>query len=184
MGAGTLIRATRRWWRLLAIPAAFAVLEFAIIPLSVAAHVANAPATNVRSATPASHGVACRQVAFRTADNVLLSGWYIPARNGAAVVLLRCPGRRSLHPRRRGGRCYRAVGSGHRLAPGHASRLDRPDHDLGDHRRGERAYRYPAAAGSLEACMAEVSHSPAASERQPCPARSLRRTASSPASKM
>ena len=36
----------------------------------------------------ASYGLAYRDVAFRAADGVGLSAWYLPARNGAAVVLL------------------------------------------------------------------------------------------------
>ena len=34
------------------------------------------------------HGLAYEDVTFSTADGVALSGWYVPSRNGAAVVLL------------------------------------------------------------------------------------------------
>ena len=45
-----------------------------------------------RSAVPENHlGVAYEHVSFRTADGLRLRGWYIPSRNGAAVVAF--PGR-------------------------------------------------------------------------------------------
>jgi dipeptidyl aminopeptidase/acylaminoacyl peptidase len=49
-------------------------------------------ATNVPrpaiGATPGSRGLAYSSVTVRTADEVELAGWYLPSRNGAAVVLL------------------------------------------------------------------------------------------------
>ncbi|HET8756671.1 MAG TPA: alpha/beta fold hydrolase [Solirubrobacteraceae bacterium] len=45
-----------------------------------------------RSVVPANHlGVAHENVSFRTADALRLRGWYIPSRNGAAVIAF--PGR-------------------------------------------------------------------------------------------
>jgi dienelactone hydrolase len=45
-----------------------------------------------RSVVPANHlGVAHESVSFRTADALRLRGWYIPSRNGAAVIAF--PGR-------------------------------------------------------------------------------------------
>jgi uncharacterized protein len=45
-----------------------------------------------RSVVPANHlGVAYEDVAFPTADGLTLHGWYIPSRNGAAVIAF--PGR-------------------------------------------------------------------------------------------
>jgi uncharacterized protein len=38
--------------------------------------------------TPADDGVAYQVVSFRAPDGFSLSGWYIPSRNGAAVILL------------------------------------------------------------------------------------------------
>ena len=38
-------------------------------------------------ATPADRGLAYEEVAFTTADGLTLRGWYVPSRNGAAVVL-------------------------------------------------------------------------------------------------
>ena len=87
-GAAALVRAVPGWWRLLAVPAAIALLWFVLYPLTMAVYATNLPPGPLGSATPASYGLAYQNVAFRTADGVPLSGWYIPARNGAAVVVL------------------------------------------------------------------------------------------------
>ena len=87
-GAVMLVRATPGWWRLLAIPVALALLWFVLFPLTVAVFATNRPPGALGTATPASYGLAYRNVAFRTADGVRLSAWYIPPRNGAAVLLL------------------------------------------------------------------------------------------------
>jgi uncharacterized protein len=87
-GAAALIRATPGWWRLLAIPAALALLQFVLMPLTYAFHATNRPPGALGTGTPAQYGLTYQNVAFRTADGVRLSAWYIPARNGAAVVLL------------------------------------------------------------------------------------------------
>jgi uncharacterized protein len=87
-GAAMLVRAMPGWWRLLALPAALALLWFVLFPLTMAVFATNRPPGALGSATPASYGLAYRHVAFRTADGVRLSAWYIPPRNGAAVLLL------------------------------------------------------------------------------------------------
>src|SRR5512146_1022962 len=87
-GAVMLVRAVPGWWRLLAIPAALALLWFVLFPLTVAVFATNRPPGELGTATPASYGLAYRNVAFRTADGIRLSAWYIPPRNGAAVLLL------------------------------------------------------------------------------------------------
>jgi hypothetical protein len=87
-GAALLIRALPGWWRLLALPAVVAVLWFVLLPLTVAVYAVNLPPGPLGSATPAGYGLSYRNVAFRTADGVRLSAWYLPPRNGAAVVLL------------------------------------------------------------------------------------------------
>jgi uncharacterized protein len=76
------------WWRLLAIPAALALLWFVAYPVTAAVFATNRPPGALGLATPASYGRAYRNVAFRTADGVRLSAWYLPPRNGAAVLLL------------------------------------------------------------------------------------------------
>jgi uncharacterized protein len=87
-GVVGLVRATPGWWRLLAAPAALALLEFVLLPLTVAVNATSRPPGPLGAATPAHNGFAYQDVAFSTADGVRLSAWYIPARNGAAVVLL------------------------------------------------------------------------------------------------
>jgi len=59
-----------------------------LLPLTVAVNATSRPPGPLGAATPASYGLAYHDVAFSTADGVRLSAWYIPARNGAAVVLL------------------------------------------------------------------------------------------------
>jgi pimeloyl-ACP methyl ester carboxylesterase len=87
---GTVItlRAVRPWWRIPVVvgllAASYAVLF--IVGVSVAA--TNVPRTAVGHETPGSHGLAYEDVRFSTADRVELSGWYLPTRNGAAVVLM------------------------------------------------------------------------------------------------
>ena len=87
-GAAALVRAIPGWWRLLAVPAAIAILWFVLWPLTEAVNATNRPPGPLGSATPAQYGLTYHDVAFRTADGVRLSAWYIPPRNGAAVVLL------------------------------------------------------------------------------------------------
>lgn len=87
-GAVDLIRATPRWWRLLAIPAVLALIWFVLLPLAMAVYATNRAPEPLGSGSPARYGLSYRDVAFRTAAGIRLSGWYIPARNGAAVLLL------------------------------------------------------------------------------------------------
>jgi dienelactone hydrolase len=90
LGWGTvaLVRAIPGWWRLLAVPVALALAQFVLLPLTMAVNATNRPPGPLGAGTPASYGLAYQDVAFRAADGVRLSAWYIPARNGAAVVLL------------------------------------------------------------------------------------------------
>ncbi len=87
-GAVTLVRAIPGWWRLLAIPAAWVLFEFVLFPLTAAVNTTNRPPGPLGAATPASYGLIYHDVAFRTADGVRLSAWYIPPRNGAAALVL------------------------------------------------------------------------------------------------
>jgi uncharacterized protein len=87
-GTVALVRAIPRWWRLLAIPAALSLLWFVLYPLTMAVIATNRPPGSLGPTTPAKYGLTYHSVAFRTADGVRLSAWYIPARNRAAVVLL------------------------------------------------------------------------------------------------
>jgi dienelactone hydrolase len=87
-GAAALVRAVPGWWRLLAIPAVWVLLEFVLFPLTMAVVATNQPPGSLGSATPAAYGLTYRNVGFRTADGVRLSAWYVPPRNGAAVLAL------------------------------------------------------------------------------------------------
>ena len=87
-GGVALTRALPGWWRLLALPAGLAVALFVLVPLIFAVNVTNRPAAPLESATPASTGLPYRDVTIHTSDGVRLSAWYIPSRNGAAVLLL------------------------------------------------------------------------------------------------
>lgn len=90
LGAGSviLLRAAQGWRRWLALPVAFVVLQFVLLPLPQAFMATNVAPSTVGSATPADRGMTYRDVTFRTSDGVRLSGWYVPSRNGAAVLLL------------------------------------------------------------------------------------------------
>jgi uncharacterized protein len=61
-----------------------ALLWFVLLPLTVAVNATSRPPGPAGPPTPAGY----QDVAFRTADGVRLSAWYVPPRNGAAVVLL------------------------------------------------------------------------------------------------
>jgi uncharacterized protein len=86
VGVVVLTRRLHRWWRVLAIPAVAALLLYVVAPLVLAVIATHPPAKDVEARTPASEGLAYRDVSIATADGVTLAGWYIPSRNGAAVV--------------------------------------------------------------------------------------------------
>jgi dienelactone hydrolase len=97
VGAATLWRTRRKddsrprryLRRLLLLAGAAVVFVFVLFPLSLSyvfTHVA-------RTKVPAANlGARYEQVAFTTSDGLKLKGWYVPSRNGAAVVAF--PGRR------------------------------------------------------------------------------------------
>jgi MYXO-CTERM domain-containing protein len=96
LGAVTLWRTRRTegslWWRyprraLLAVMA-FAVATTILLPTGLGYIVTH----TARSVVPANHlGVAYEDVKFTTGDGLELEGWYVPSRNGAAVIAF--PGR-------------------------------------------------------------------------------------------
>jgi dienelactone hydrolase len=87
-GVVALVRAMPGRWRLLAIPAAWVLLEFVLFPVTIAVIATNQPPGPLGSATPATYGLSYRDVGFRTSDGVRLSAWYISPRNGAVVLVL------------------------------------------------------------------------------------------------
>ncbi len=88
LGVVRLWRATPGWWRVAALPIALVVVEFVLIPCTAAIYATNLPATALGNVTPAARGFAYLDVTLTTVDHVRLSAWYIPSRNGAAIVLL------------------------------------------------------------------------------------------------
>jgi uncharacterized protein len=98
-----------------------------LFPLMWAAITTNRPPGTPGTATPANYGLSYHTVAFRTADGVRLSAWYIPARNGAAVVVLPGSGstRTAVLPQaavlaRHGYGVLLVDGRGHGLSGGHS----------------------------------------------------------------
>jgi uncharacterized protein len=96
LGAATLWRTRRTddalWWRyprraLITVGAAVSALVVAMAGYGyVTTHTA-------RAVVPPNHlGVAHENVSFTTADGLRLEGWYVPSRNGAAVIAF--PGRK------------------------------------------------------------------------------------------
>jgi dienelactone hydrolase len=83
-GAWLLIRATPGWWRLAAIPVAFLLLQFVVLPVAGAVYGTHPPPTPVDAAMPPS----AERVSFETPDGVTMVGWYTPSTNGAAVIVL------------------------------------------------------------------------------------------------
>jgi hypothetical protein len=96
VGAATLWRtrrtddglARRYLRRFLLLVAAALVLGFIVFPLSLSYVFTHVSRTGV---PPARLGAAHENVVFRTSDGLTLRGWYVPSRNGAAVIAF--PGR-------------------------------------------------------------------------------------------
>ncbi len=83
-GAWLLVRATPGWWRLAAIPIAFLILQFVLIPLAGAVYGTHPPSTPLSAERPTD----ARAVRFDADGSVSLSAWYTPSRNGAVVIVL------------------------------------------------------------------------------------------------
>ena len=88
-GFAAFWQASGRWPRVVVVPTLLACLYIVLWSLGQAIAATNVPATPLGAATPADRGLTYAEVAFPTADGVVLSGWYTrPDANGAAVVLL------------------------------------------------------------------------------------------------
>ena len=102
----------RRWWT----PVVLLVLVATFLSswtLGQAVAAAYAPRPDLGERTPADLGVAFSDVTFPSGDGVELAGWYVPSRNGAAVIAF--PGGAM--------RChaeYRAIAANGPIAPGSA----------------------------------------------------------------
>lgn len=88
LGGWQLTRLLPGWWRLAALPAAFLLFQFVLVPVTPAVAGTNPAPTEVGDRTPAYLDLPFAEAAFTTADGVPLSGWYIPSTNGAAVAVL------------------------------------------------------------------------------------------------
>ena len=87
-GAIALIRAAHRWGRLGMLLAVLAATYVIVPTIAVAVAATHVPRAALGDATPADVGLEYTDVQFRASDGVRLSGWYVPSRNGDAVVLL------------------------------------------------------------------------------------------------
>jgi alpha-beta hydrolase superfamily lysophospholipase len=88
VGAVALVRSLPGWWKLVAIPAALAILLFVLYPMPNALYATNVPRPAKGDSTPADRGLDFVDAEFVTVDGVTLSGWYLPSTHGAAVVVL------------------------------------------------------------------------------------------------
>jgi fermentation-respiration switch protein FrsA (DUF1100 family) len=88
----------RLWWRylrrLILIGITLFAVAAALLPVTIAYVVTHAARAKV---PPADLGASYENVQFTTADGLRLKGWYIPSRNGAAVISF--PGRTSSQKR-------------------------------------------------------------------------------------
>ena len=87
-GGVALVRSARPWTRCVFVPALVAAVFAVTWSVSQAVAVTNSPPTSVGNTTPADIGLRYHDVEFETEDGVMLSAWYLPSTNRAAVVLL------------------------------------------------------------------------------------------------
>ena len=84
IGATTLLVRLPGWRRLLVIPLALLLVQFAIVPVAGGVFGVNQPRTPAIAEPP----MGAIEVSMTTADEMTLSGWYTPSGNGAAVIVL------------------------------------------------------------------------------------------------
>ena len=88
-GATKLVRhAGSGWRRLLAIPIAWLLVEFVMMPVGFGVYATNAPHPVLGTSTPAQFGMSFEEIALMTEDGVELSAWYVEGDNGAGIVML------------------------------------------------------------------------------------------------
>jgi pimeloyl-ACP methyl ester carboxylesterase len=78
----------RGWKRLVALPLWAFLFVYVVAPISVAVYVTHVPRVPLTGLTPADKGLVYREVSVSTRDGVNLRGWYVPSRNGAAVMVM------------------------------------------------------------------------------------------------
>ena len=82
-----VLRGSPRWRKVVVIASAVLSLFVATWTVGQAVAVTNVPHAELGDRTPADVGLTYEDVELRTSDGVRLSAWYVPATNGAAVVL-------------------------------------------------------------------------------------------------
>jgi pimeloyl-ACP methyl ester carboxylesterase len=86
-GAVTVARSVRGWQRVGESAAMVVVAVSWLYASGIAVAATNVPRTPLGSATPADFGLSYADVRFPASDGVTLSGWYVPSRNRAVVVV-------------------------------------------------------------------------------------------------
>ena len=87
LGAVNLLTSVSSWRRFLVAPAMLLLSIMVVQPSWVAFYATNTPRALSDHSTPADVGLDHRALHFRTPDGVRLAAWWVPSRNGAAVVL-------------------------------------------------------------------------------------------------
>jgi pimeloyl-ACP methyl ester carboxylesterase len=87
-GTVWLFRAAHGLWRVGVVLAVSAAAYVVVPTIGIAVAATHAPRPHLGDATPTDVGLEYTDVEFPAADGVRLSGWYVPSRNGDAVVLL------------------------------------------------------------------------------------------------
>ena len=87
-GSVVLVSRARGWWKPVA-GGLVVALTLLVVPATwPAVYATHPPRPAMGAGTPADLGLEYREVTFPASDGVRLSGWYVPTRTGAAVVLL------------------------------------------------------------------------------------------------
>jgi len=85
----TLRRIPRRWVRVAtALVSTLLVGQFVLLPAGIALDVTNRPRPTGSGRTPADVGLRFEDVRISSSDGTTLAAWWVPSRNGAAIVLL------------------------------------------------------------------------------------------------
>lgn len=87
-GSARLVATVSGWRRPVVVMVLLVVTAAVVLPTGQAVAATNVPRHALGTSTPADLGLTYRDVRFRATDGVLLSGWYLPSRTGAAVALL------------------------------------------------------------------------------------------------
>ncbi len=81
-----VVRAAHGWARLLAVPATLLALVV-LVPSVFAVAASDPPPAPLEGRSPADAGLPATDVRFPARDGTSLAGWWVPSRNGAAVVV-------------------------------------------------------------------------------------------------